>query len=206
MRTPARDRGTGDAAPQQPEKCHVEASRSATAGPGPCQRPEFHHARLRDRADRHVQPIAAPARVKYPARHAGCRANRPGQHCRSQTSQRRRADGKWSHCRSVARKDAVPAAAIRRRSPCCRWRRAMIHAARRPACGSVRDWRGWRDRSPWWCRRPRVLVAIAAGACRPVCDPRKSRRRRRRSLPAATSRRNHPWSPRRSSRTAAVRR
>jgi hypothetical protein len=37
------------------------------------------------------------------------------------------------------------------------------------ACASVRDWRGWRDRSPSWCRRPRARAATAAGVFRPAC-------------------------------------
>ena len=56
-----------------------------------------------------------------------------------------------------------------RRSRCSRWRRAASRAARRTASASVRDWRGWRDRSPWWCRRPRATAATAAGAFRPGC-------------------------------------
>ena len=69
----------------------------------------------------------------------------------------------------AAPRAAAPAAAIRPRSPCSRSRRAAIRAVRRIACASIRDWRGWRDRSPWWCRRPRGSAATAAGVFRPAC-------------------------------------
>ena len=121
-----------------------------------------------------ARAAAADRQPRQRARHVG-RAAQDGadivarRAVRDEGRRRHRAAARSRRCRSAAPPAVAPAAAIRPRSRCSRWRRAASRAVRRRASASVRDWRGWRDRSPWWCRRLRATAATAAGVCRPGC-------------------------------------